>query len=583
MSWHAVATSDGLTWQAGAEALGADGAWSVCGRLRLVQGERVIPAAQQLATVLRALEQHGADAAQHLEGAFAFIARNQATGETLLMRDRFGIQPLWYSRRADGALVAASSAAGVFAQLPQRPPVDERMIGMLLVHSIPDAWHTPWRGVYRLPPAHVARDAGEGVRLTRYWSVGTAEPVRGQSARDLCAGIRERFITATRRCVDDWDSSAAFLSGGIDSSAVVSTLATLGPAGASMPTFSMTYGDDPEANEDFFREAVTAQVGWPSTTMNVADADPLALDAEVRRRIGSAVWGPVTYQRMCLLPKLAERGVRSVFDGYEGDVVASYGIARMNEFVRSGQVVRALMECHRASGRLDYRRTVQLIRNWMLRPFAPSWLHGLWDRWRGNKRGLFAYTVISEAAEQRLGIRDWLHDIYSAELPRWESRRDHWLGITSPGLVYTLETWQALNHSFGIDGRFPFFDRELVEYCFALPAALKFNHGWTRIGFRQAMRGILPDAVRARGGKASLVDPYETVMGRVGPPALRRFLADPGPLAEYVDLAAVQRVHDLLVQGKADFMDANNAWVVVHLDGFLRGEGLAPERSLLHD
>jgi asparagine synthase (glutamine-hydrolysing) len=96
--------------------------------------------------------------------------------------------------------------------------------------------------------------------------------------------------------------------------------------------------------------------------------------------------------------------------------------------------------------------------------------------------------------------------------------------------------------AFGLEARYPFFDRRLIEFCLALPDEQKLAGGWSRLVFRRAMEGILPPEVQWRSNKGNLSPNFHRTL-RASPAA---FLDDAavGRLAPYVDMAALRAMRE---------------------------------------
>jgi asparagine synthase (glutamine-hydrolysing) len=93
------------------------------------------------------------------------------------------------------------------------------------------------------------------------------------------------------------------------------------------------------------------------------------------------------------------------------------------------------------------------------------------------------------------------------EESRWSTgteRDAHIKGLSQPMYQLTLEIADKSSAAFGVESRYPFFDRRLIAFCIGVPESLKFNEGWPRLIFRRAMQGILPPEVQWRSTKANL-------------------------------------------------------------------------------
>ena len=110
-----------------------------------------------------------------------------------------------------------------------------------------------------------------------------------------------------------------------------------------------------------------------------------------------------------------------------------------------------------------------------------------------------------------------------------------------------FEALRRVADAAGVAVRFPFYDRRLVAYALAVPAAEKLKNGWTRHVMRAAMDGILPERVRWRPTKADFSAELAGGMARHHASLLSDMLRNSGPLAGIVDLRSARHRLDLLL------------------------------------
>ena len=178
-------------------------------------------------TVIHAWEEWGVDCLQHLNGFFAFALWDRNRRQLFVARDRLGKKPLYYAHAPDGSLVFGSELGALQAVpgLPRRiraSAVDD----YFALGYIPDP-DTIYEDVHKLPAAHylLLQQGERGVQPRRYWTVPTT--TRAAAEREATAELLRRLTdyTATRMVSDV--PLGAFLSGGVDSSAVVAVAAGL--------------------------------------------------------------------------------------------------------------------------------------------------------------------------------------------------------------------------------------------------------------------------------------------------------------------------------------------------------------------
>jgi asparagine synthase (glutamine-hydrolysing) len=186
-------------------------------------------------------EEVGERLPEFLNGMFAFAIWDIRRKELFLARDRFGKKPLYYSSGIPGTRFCFASELKALAAMPGfDPPVDPRSVADFLALSyVPDP-NTIYKGVAKLPPAHSMTVTESGSRLRRYWSPDFAV----DSRLGFGAAVEEiRSLAADsvkRRMISDVPLGA-FLSGGVDSTAVVGVMAGLAPG--KVKTFSIGFTD----------------------------------------------------------------------------------------------------------------------------------------------------------------------------------------------------------------------------------------------------------------------------------------------------------------------------------------------------
>jgi asparagine synthase (glutamine-hydrolysing) len=203
--------------------------------------------------LLHLYEDHGTGLFADLRGMFAFGLFDRGRGRLLLGRDRLGIKPLYY--HDDGRRLAFASELKALMIDPSVPrEVDEEALAAYLTFQFVPGPRTIWRGVRKLPPGHMlVCDAG-GPKVEPYWTLPVAAP-RPWTPEEARETLREQLAEAVRiRMVADVPLGA-FLSGGIDSSAVVALMC----AASSRPvkTFSIGFEDEDASELDHARRVAT--------------------------------------------------------------------------------------------------------------------------------------------------------------------------------------------------------------------------------------------------------------------------------------------------------------------------------------
>jgi asparagine synthase (glutamine-hydrolysing) len=334
--------------------------------------------------------------------------------------------------------------------------------------------------------------------LTRYWS---PDPAR-ELGLGSDAAYAEAFLATFREAVAcRLDAgTAAMLSGGLDSSAIVGVARTLGP----LATVSAISPDGVLCEESEHIRAVLAPGGVAPAL--VRRGDTAAFDADVDRFLSS--WAE-PFDSAMILPILvyaaaARAGAKAVLDGVDGDVVASLEPDYVDALLRRGRFWRAARE---VGGLARFYRAPQkgALSGGLRRALLPLPIQRAVRSLRRSRRHAASLegSLIHPDLARRAGVHERL-DALAAHRPAGRSldpRERQAAELSHPYIAAALERYGRAAASQGVEARHPFLDRRLVELCLALPWDQKVRRGWSKWIVRHAMEGVLPDPVRWRRGR----------------------------------------------------------------------------------
>ena len=532
--------------------------WAVCNgeiyNFRELRGElerrgHVFYTGSDSETIVHLYEEHGPACVERLRGMFALAVWDERRRQLLLARDRLGIKPLYYAE-ADGRLIFASELKAVL----QAPWVERRLswgaVGHLFTFLCTPARDSIVDGVRKLEPGHLLiAAAGRPIRIERYWEV-RFEPAAGGSEEDFAQGLRERLQESVRLHLASDVPLGAFLSGGIDSSAVVASMARLSPA--PVKTFSIGFVEE-DFNELRHARRVAAQFGTEHHEL-IVTPDVLGIVDDIAWFLDEP-FGDSSALPTYVVSKLASEFVTVALSGDGGDeLFAGYDKYLVEERERRHEVLPGPLR--RALGTLarlmpDGMRGRNLLHHVSL---------------AGADRYLDASTLF-RAAQKRALLRPDAFERMSREDP-WRTEAEclarvegHWLSALQyldlksylPLDILTKVDRMSMAH--GLEVRVPLLDHPLVEFAATIPADLKLRHGVTKSIFKRAMRGVLPDAVidrRKQGFAVPLGRWFRGQLGRfvrdllLSETCRRRGILDQGYVARL--LARHERGRDLDLQ-----------------------------------
>jgi len=215
--------------------------------------------------LLRAYAQWGQQCLDRLDGMFAFALWDEPRGFILLARDRFGIKPLYYAADPE-RFVFASEVRAVLASGLVHAELDPASVAGYLETGSVVSPRTTVRGVASLPPGHYAEWSDGTLNVTRYWDLGSFIPPPGE-ARCSPADVRALLAEAVQGELVSDVPIGVFLSGGVDSSALVACLASAGVR--DLRTVSLVF-DEPAYDESVYSGEIALQFSTIHTPIRVS-------------------------------------------------------------------------------------------------------------------------------------------------------------------------------------------------------------------------------------------------------------------------------------------------------------------------
>jgi asparagine synthase (glutamine-hydrolysing) len=288
-------------------------------------------------------------------GMFAFAVWDRETRTLLLARDRAGEKPLYYAV-TPGGFAFASEIAPLTRLADVDLRIDTQAVSLYLQYQYVPSPYSIYRGIRKLPPAHALCVGRDGTRIRRYW-----DPVQFAVGQRLTLSSEDALIELERllkQAVQGQMMSdvplGAFLSGGIDSSAVVSVMTEL----STRPVRTFTIGFDvPRYDESTHADAVARHLGTDHTVEHLSEADAAALIPDIPDMYGEP-FGDSSALPTHLVARVARKHVTVALSGDGGDEALG-GYTRYDELERIlllSRLTRPLAALARTvSGRLPGR------------------------------------------------------------------------------------------------------------------------------------------------------------------------------------------------------------------------------------
>ncbi len=523
-------------------------------------------------------EEKGSAFAEDLRGMFAFALYDRLRRTLLLVRDRLGKKPLYYARRG-GIVLFASEIKALHASGLLPKAMNRKAVDTYLSQGYVAGDETLFEQVYRLPAGCLLSVSGGRLERRRYWDLPRPAPAVAPSPTDAARAVRRLLEEAVAVRLMSEVPLGAFLSGGIDSSAVVGVMSR--QLDAPVQTFSVGF-DDVQLDELSGARELAHHFHTDHHEVVVRSCDPELL-RQINWHSDEPAADPAAVPTFCL-SKFARQRVTVVLTGEGGDELFA-GYRHYRQHRRLLDLERRLPGL-RAAARSAAVLAPQLGQLGQRRWWKALWLAGL-PATQLSRAWLSAFT---EAELRRLynpefaradcnGHQDAAFAPYEEEARELDPVAQAMYLDTKLHLAdQLLMKVDKMTMAASLEARCPFLDQKLVEYVAALPTAMKLPARGSKLILRDAVRDLLPAAVLSRPKQGFEPPIRRWLLGDLAPLAEEVLLHSAAALGEILDLAAVRSLWASLRQRSDDVL-ARQCWILLNLATWQQLHWQEPERT----
>lgn len=425
----------------------------------------------------------GLEAPRRIAGPLAWIVWDGTRRRLVAVRDRLGLEPLYWLERG-GAVLVGGSVDAVVRESGRRPSLDLRSVAAQIHGEAPPPGATIYEEVRAVEPGCALVVTPERVEVLRYWRIEPRPLLELPDDDAYAEAFRSLFSSVAAEYLPGGPVGIT-VSGGLDSTTLAATIRETSPE-TPLTAFCWQAPELPEADESALSEAVCRRLDLPRVAIRADLHWPLGTPLRPSpdgpfHNVYTDLW-EATYRRV------AGTGTRCLFTGYSGDHLVGGNVFSYPDLLLTGRWRRLLRElaAHRPHSEIGLAR---ILRHMVIGPALrfvvpgpgrrPSSAPWLGERLRAVERPMAA------------GADRWL-------LP---GRRQRLAALRDPLIPMIAAAANAQAAAHGVELRHPWLDHRLVELAAALPATQTFAAGRRKIIVRNAMRGRLPDEVLDRPGK----------------------------------------------------------------------------------
>jgi asparagine synthase (glutamine-hydrolysing) len=511
--------------------------------------------------VVHSYEENGPSCVNQFNGMFAFNLWDSATKKLFCARDRFGMKPFCYYKCPNMFLQASEIKALLKAPSVPKKPNESIVYDYLMTAHNDHTEDTFFAGIKRLLPAHHMFVDQNGVRVRRYWNP-TKPYITDRLVEDdqsYASKFRELLRDSVRISLPTSLPVGTYLSGGIDSTSIaylVNEILNSTPSATTMSSegqelFSAVYrepleqGDErPYIEETIHALKTKANYVFPSVEGRWEDIKQFVYYVDEPMAVFNY------YAFWCLSRKAREK-VKVVFYGHgtgilgELESVEEY-MHYFRELWRKKEIPTLLIEVIGALPRVTISsiKTIDAIAT------------------RSSKSGIKGFLAPKFAA--RFLEKAQVEDLSLS------SEYQHWI---AGNLVDCLRGSDLVSSAFSLEARYPFLDHRIVQFAVSLPTTQRVRKGSSKYVLRNAMKGVVPDAVRKSRKHFGTPVPIERWMRQLRPHIRELFESNKFRERGYFNQPTILEAYDRFCEGKMDrFTSAYYAevfWRILNLELWL--------------
>ena len=506
--------------------------------------------------ILGAYRRWGRACLDRLNGMFAFAIWDTRKRELFCARDRLGVKPFYYQWDGRSFAFASEPKALVLTQSRRITPRLSAVRDLVALDWVDHEAHTFFEGLMQLPAGHSMVVGERGVAIDRWWTLDPGRRATG-TPEDWTREFATLFTDSVRLRLRADVEVGSCLSGGLDSSAVVTTAASM--LQRPIHAFTCAYDEGPAYDERPYVRAAVEASGARSDVVVPEGSDFWDTFDQLAFEQDEPTAGPGVYSQWHVMRLAHQHGMKVLLDGQGGDETLAgywrYLPLRLRDLLGAGRVGEFARVFGPVSRRLGAATTLALV----VEPWLPPALVAPLRRRFGAGKD----RTLSRALRRLPSTTPRPPSDFPSAVSRQQAFD------TRQRLLPSLLRYEDRNSmAFSIETRLPFLDYRLVEFAFSLPDDQKLEGATTKAILRRALADRIPRPVLARQDKMGFETPADVWLRSRYAAETRRRLMRPGPLHDWLDPAALAADLEEYLVGRRDI--GLQVWRWLALDSWAR-------------
>ncbi len=455
--------------------------------------------------IIHLYEEYGTDCLKYLNGQFAFAIWDRVEKTLFIARDRVGIRPIFYTF-IDGSLIFASEIKALFMHEKVNREIDPISLDQIFTFWVTIPPRTAFKNIYELPAGHYMLFQKGEHKIEKYWDLDFSNDGQLKKETEYAEELKELLIDSTRLQLRADVPVGAYLSGGIDSSVITAIIKKY--TDTPLRSFSVTFDDGQYDESEYQREVISF--------LDTEHSNIKCTYADIGRVFPQVIWHtekPILRTApapLYLLSKLVrESGYKVVLTGEGSDeILAGYDIfkeTKVRRFIEKypdskfRPLILKKLYPYLVNSPVRYLQYAEAFFNINTYGYPPHFYSHI-PRWvTTEKTKVFFSSELRDELKNCKNI-DELSDFLDIDWRVFDdlSKAQYLEAKTLlPGYILSSQG-DRVSMAHSVEGRFPFLDHRVIEFCCRLPSHIRMNVLKEKYILKESMKDLIPLSIIKR-------------------------------------------------------------------------------------
>ena len=459
-----------------------------------------------------AYKQWGNSFVKKVYGFFSIIIYETKNKSIIAINDHLGSKPLYFFKSSNNFLIS-SDINTILEMVNEKSPNYSRIRDYFIFFN-GKSGETFFNDISRLEPGSQMFFRNNEITKTKYFDYDLTKKLVYKNDHEYEEHFREIFTHTISALSNNLDKEkiGSSISGGLDSSSITCMLKHLNKnvVPQSVLFEGLANRDARMADERSYVNDVSKKYNLKVDYLPLNNSGCISEYPEAIQRNDEPPSLINGYIHSAIFKNLKAKKIEILFDGFDGDTSISHGYEHLFELGRKFKLFELFKEysdMHELYGvkKVSY---VNALKQYVLKSYIPKRVLWFQNKYKSTSMvPLEWYKKLNAEIIDPPDFNEVCNNYNGLPIPNLYSKNSqyaHYLDVTNPTIEMSLNLINHSASSYGIDIKFPFMDRRLIEFCLSIPSSQKLKNGVSRSILRRSLKNIIPDSIYNRHSKSDL-------------------------------------------------------------------------------